>query len=176
MTFVRKIFFVSIVITGGGAIAVKNALPETHEFRIKGIVNYRCYGGYDKTKIVKDSQTGMICDNKTYFKTLVDKIVPIRIQFSPNPDDEQTLSGGWEEKNEFMGRSYVIAVSLFKNDPLGKPNYRIRFVAFDRSPHHRTAATFTEFSKIKQMDPLTVTWDSQGTPEEIRFSASIEPK
>jgi hypothetical protein len=150
--------------------------PEFHALRVKSVVKYRCYGGYGEKK-VKDTRTGFLCDNRNYEKTLIDKTIRVKIQWEPNPADDRSLAGAWDEKIEFMGRQFTVAMTLFKDvEARRKAMYRLRLLAEDNEPLSRQAVTFTEFPSLRTMNPVTVEYTSRGgLPEEIRYEVTVEP-
>src|SRR5207302_6208419 len=91
-----------------GAVCADDAQPngETHAFKVRGIVSYRCYGGYGPVKGV-DSRTKVVCDNETKKKSLVDEVVKVSIKSEPNPDDSKDLYGSWNKDFQFEGRKFT---------------------------------------------------------------------
>lgn len=151
------------------------SLPETHFFKVRANLNYRCYRGYDNKKIFKDSHTGRVCDNQEYRKTLIEKVVPIKIQVQATPDNDPTLAGRWSEKVEFKGRTFEATLSLFKRDKKSGPQYRAQLTAQDDNPSSRQTVTLIDFFSPKQMNPVTLRVQSMGSPEEIALEVEYAP-
>ncbi len=145
---------------------------ETHSFKIFGTVKYRCYAGYSGKKLV-DNVSKDPCDNKTSESVLVDKTVPIEMKVEPNPADSDELTGSWLERFEYKGRKFEIAVTLFKEST--SPFYRLRLVAEDNEKTSRKSAVFIEMKSIKEMNPLSLSYDSAGKKEEVNFLVRVEP-
>jgi hypothetical protein len=162
---------------GISAIAYAGATPapETHVFKVKSVVNYRCYGGYDPKKVVKDTTTGFTCDNKDYRKTLFEKDVSIKIKFEPNPDNEQFLAGHWTDQTEFMGRKFSVTILLLKENLSGTPTYRARFVVDDSDPTARLTTVSLKGASPGQLSPIALEHISKGTPQEITYLVEITP-
>lgn len=150
--------------------------PETHCFHVKGYANYRCYGGYGPAKVT-DPRTGFVCDNKTYEKVLVDTTVEIVIKNEPNPAGDLGLAGGWQEKKEFMGRTFFASVVLFKEAPPGAAGaYRLRMLALDEEQLSRRATTHASFEHPRSMNTIGVSYQSWGGgPVELTYDLSVSP-
>lgn len=150
--------------------------PETHCFHVKGFVNYRCYGGFGPTKVT-DPRTGFVCDNKTYKKVLVDRTVEIVIKNEPYPAGDLGLAGGWQEKKEFMGRTFLASVALFKDAPPDSAGaYRLRVQALDEEQLSRRATTLAAFEHPRSMNTIGVSYQSAGgAPVELNYDLSVSP-
>ena len=151
------------------------AAPETHAFRLKAEVHYRCYGGYPPK--LKDSRTQVLCDNKTYSQVLFDERIQLRIQQEPSPDQSPTLAGDISRTREFRGRLFSVTMSLFKVMDPGQPVvYRLYAEADDDEPaKHRATSLGLVATAVKQFNPLQISYESRGQPEEIQYRVTIEP-
>jgi len=145
--------------------------PQTHSFKVTAVVSYRCYAGTAEQK-ARDSRTGVVCDSKTYQKTLLDKSVPITIRYEPNPDDDQELVGDWKDEQEFKGRKFSVSITLFK-EPKG--GFRMRLSASDGEPLTRATEVFVNFSDPKALNAFSLVTDSRGQPEEIDYRVTVGP-
>ncbi len=171
---ILKIITVALfVISVESGVEADATQAEVHEFHVRGVVSYRCYVGYDGKRVF-DEKTKEPCDNKDYKKVIVDKVVSLRIEDEPDPENSKELAGGWDEKIEFRKRKFTIAIGLFKNS--GSRPYRIRVVAVDDEPVSRQTAVFSEIKSISEMNPVELEYSSVGKKEEIMFSARVEPE
>lgn len=147
---------------------------ETYSFKVSGKVSYRCYGGYGPKKGV-DSRTKVPCDNETKKETLFNQIVVVQIKTEPNPDDSKDLYGSWDKSVEFEGRKFTAFLSLSKTvDVESKTPYRLSVDARDDEPMHRQTTTFSEATRVKDLNALTVNYNSSDQPEEIEYAFSVE--
>ena len=151
------------------------AAPETHAFQLKAEVHYRCFGGYPPK--LKDSRTQVPCDNKTYSQVLFDERISLRIQQEPSPDNSPTLAGAISRTREFRGRHFSVTMSLFKDMNPGQPVvYRLYAEADDDEPAKRRETTLgLRATAVKHFNPLQISYDSRGQPEEIQYRVTIEP-
>jgi len=145
--------------------------PETYRLHVHGEVEYRCYAGYDPKHVVIDSRTHQVCDNRTVKKVLFDHVIALTLKFEPNPDDETTLVGDWENKTDFQGRKLDATLTLMKE----ASQYDLRMSATDDEPIHRQTDVSSEFTSVKQMNPITVRDSSVGSNEEMTFTFKVEP-
>jgi len=160
-----------------GAVCADDAQPkgETHAFKVRGIVSYRCYGGYGPVKGV-DSRTKVVCDNETKKKTLVDEVVKVLIKSEPNPDDSKDLYGSWNKDFQFEGRKFTAFLALSKEiDKPSKTPYRLAVDAYDDEPSPRRTSTSADAAQVKELNALTVQYSSMGQPVEIEYTLSVTP-
>lgn len=167
-----KKIIASLIFIFGCNYAIGVTPAEKHSFHVVGNISYRCYTGYDGVKLT-DEITKNPCDNNTYKRTVIDKVISIAITDEPDPEDSKNLEGSWIEEFEYQGRKFIIAISLFKISPANM--YRVRLVAEDNEPTPRQTAIYSEMKNVKKMNPLTVDYSSSGKKEEINFFVTISP-
>ncbi|HWU42444.1 MAG TPA: hypothetical protein VN132_03365 [Bdellovibrio sp.] len=136
--------------------------PEVYEFKIKAMVNYRCYGGYGKDK-PSDLATKEVCDNKDYKKILIDKIVTIKIVEEATPDGPNYV-GDWHEGYEFKGRKFELGLTLFKEIEKQKSYYTLRIAGGDKE-ENRMVSTRVTIKTPKELNPIYIDRSFIGEPE-----------
>lgn len=162
------LFFAQTAFCGQATNAVSSS--EIHKLHVIGRVKYRCYAGYSGKKSF-DEITKKPCDNKTYEKTVVDKIVAIEIKDEPDPENSKDLAGSWDESFSFKDRKFEIAISLFKPEV---SSYRLRLVANDNQPVSRNTAVYADVKNITDINPLIIDYNSVGKKEEIQFWVEVK--
>lgn len=141
---------------------------EIHEFRVRGDVSYRCYAGFSGKPPVSAK-----CDNKDHKKTVLEKVLAIKIIDEPDPEDSKELVGAVSEEFEFKGQKFVIAVSLFKGT--GVEPYRVRMVADRAGLKPESHVVFATLKSPRDLNKLSLEYFSNGDKETVHLWATIEP-
>ena len=151
------------------AFALASAtISETYEFQVRGTIFHRCYAGFPGKPPVSAK-----CDNKDYKKTVLDKIIAIKMVDEPDPENSKSLAGGVIEKFEFKGQKFVVAISLFKDS--GSEPYRVRMVADRDGLKSEGHAIFSDLKNPKDLNKLSIEYFSNGDRDTVKLWATIEP-
>jgi hypothetical protein len=170
-----KVLAGTLLFLAGTACAGEPAQKsETHSFKVRGNISYRCYSGSGAQKNT-DSRTKAPCDSQTRKQTLVDEVIQIEIKAEPNPDDSKDLYGEWKKDIDFEGRKFSAFLSLAKSvDTPSKTPYRLMVDANDDEPGHRRTTTSADARQVKDFNILTLRYASKEQPEEIEYDLLIE--
>lgn len=160
-----------LVVLLGAQVAPAVPAAETHHLRVTAWVSYRCFGGIDGKRRT-DERTKAACDNQTTKATLMDEVKAIDLKDEPDPEDSPSLAGSWLQTFKFKGRTFTVAVSLFKD--FLPTRYRLRIVAQDDEPQPRSTAVFVETPTMPELNPVSVDYGSVGKKEEIRLWVTVQ--